>query len=59
MKELKFIRKGAFIHQVGGTEKHDPRAMHYEHVSHAKRVSRELQMEYDGALGRGVVRVRK
>lgn len=53
MKQAKYVRKGAKIFSVekGGKD------MTFASITKAKAESRRLQMEEDGALGRGSLRV--
>lgn len=53
MKEAKFVRKGRVMIPLDGKE--PPTTWTY--INLAKRASRRIQMEEDGALGRGTVRL--
>lgn len=57
MSETKFQRKGSVIIDLR-MDKSDPqRAVDYKSINKAKRKSFEIQMQEDGALGRGSVMV--
>lgn len=58
MKPVKFIRKGKTITTLADEENDIKRSAHEcKSVNEARKFSRNLQMEHDGALGRGSVKV--
>lgn len=55
MKSTTHIRKGRKITIIGD----NPQTTKFESINAAKRESRKIQMDADGALGRGTVSVMK
>lgn len=57
MTQHKYIRRGQHIESVERNDDGKPRwQQKYNSINKAKRKSRELQMDEDGALGLGCVR---
>jgi len=58
MKETKYIRRGQKIETVERDEKNNLAwSKDYGSINKAKRASRELQIDEDGALGLGSVQI--